>query len=65
MTMVRKFLICTWRSEHYVEIDDEATTEEIANILQAYSTAELVGFTTKPVAESLDDTLNDILEESP
>lgn len=47
-----------------VEISDDCTDEELFEILDNLSNADLVGFTKSDVGQSLDGALNEILGDA-
>lgn len=60
--MRRVHVIATWRSEHLVELEDEETLENLVEVLQAQSNVKLVGYTTQPLREVVDDAIGELLD---
>jgi hypothetical protein len=56
-------VIATWRSEHLVELEDDESLENLAELLQAQSNAKLVGYTTRPLHEALDAAIDELLDQ--
>jgi hypothetical protein len=55
-------VIATWQSEHVVELEDEDTTENLIELLQAQSNVKLVGYTTQPLHEAVDAAIDELLD---
>jgi hypothetical protein len=60
--MRRVHVIATWRSEHLVELEDEESLETLVEVLQAQSNVKLVGYTTQPLHEVVDDAIGELLD---
>jgi hypothetical protein len=56
-------IIATWQSEHLVEIEDEESLENIADVLQAQSNVKLTGYTAQPLGEAVDSAIDELLEQ--
>jgi hypothetical protein len=54
-------LIATWRSEHLVELDDEADLTDLVELLRGQSNVKLVGYTAQPLEEAVDAAVDELL----
>jgi hypothetical protein len=56
-------VIVTWRSEHLVELEDEESLENLAELLQAQSNVKLVGYTAQPLHKAVDAAIDELLDQ--
>ena len=60
--MRQVLVIVTWQSEHVVELEDEHGLESVVELLQAQSNVKLVGYTAQPLAEAVDEAIDELLD---
>jgi hypothetical protein len=54
-------VIATWRSEHVVELGDEADLADLVQLLGGQSNVKLVGFTAQPLEKAVDAAVDELL----
>jgi hypothetical protein len=59
--MRQMLVIATWRSEHLVELEDEADLADLAQLLGGRSNVKLVGYTAQPLDDVIDSAVQDLL----
>jgi hypothetical protein len=56
-------VIVIWRFEHLVELEDEESLENLAELLQAQSNVKLVGYTAQPLHKAVDAAIDELLDQ--
>jgi hypothetical protein len=54
-------VIATWRSEHVVELDDDADLADLVQLLGGQSNVKLIGYTAQPLDEVVDAAVDELL----
>jgi hypothetical protein len=54
-------VIATWRSEHVVELGDEADLADLVRLLEGQSNVRLVGYTAQPLEKAVDAAVDELL----
>jgi hypothetical protein len=54
-------VIATWRSEHVVELAEEADLADLVHLLGGHSNVKLVGYTAQPLDKAVDAAVDELL----
>ena len=55
-------VIVTWQSEHVVEVGEEGSLDNLAELLQAQSNVKLVGYTARPLEKAVDEAIDKLFD---
>jgi hypothetical protein len=55
-------VIATWRSEHFVEPEDDHDLDNLVEVLQAQSNVKLIDYTVQPVDKAVDEAIDRLLD---